>query len=108
MGIVIGGTVEDLARMEILVSIGFRPGEGRRLKLNDIFEDRGTSESLKSLIEVEADRMVNIGFKWYTKKEGSYIFSRGEEGNYFWQPNLTLTNRIMDSVKSFFNKYIYY
>ena len=83
MGIVNGGTIEDLANAEISVCFSFEP-RGTRKSLEDIYSQRSTSKELKPLIKKEVERMVKKKYMLIEGKE-TYVFSRDTENKYYWK-----------------------
>lgn len=98
MGISEGGTLD--AQMCILSAFDFSPHRAK-LKLEDIFSERKiVRDDLKELVQREADRMVERRYTFH-ERYGTYVFSKDNEGNYFWMGE-TIRDRIMNKVMQYF------
>lgn len=79
-----GGNVETRARMEVLTEFILEP-KGARKSMDDIYAARGITDSyMKSLCSREAETMAQERFM-HCGEDGSYVFSRDENGSYFWK-----------------------
>ena len=79
------GTIRDLARESVLINLEFKP-RGTKRTIEQILTERNIQEeSLRTLCQEEADRMVKKRFL-YIKNRETYIFSRDSRGRYSWQP----------------------
>ena len=93
MGIMVGGTIEDLARSEVTINFTFEP-KGTKKSLDEIFKARRiTNEEMRRLCQQEADLMVERRFMLYDG-DGVHTFSKDDQGNYFWR-EATKAEKIM-------------
>ena len=85
MGIVEGGTIRDLARESVLITLEFKP-RGTKRTIEQILTERNIQEeSLRTLCQEEADRMVQVRFLHIEGDGEEYVFSKDSQGNYSWK-----------------------
>ena len=85
MGVVVGGTIEDLAQQEVLINFSFKP-MGTKFTLDKIFAERNSSEHLRPIMEKEANKMVNKKYLYIDENQNKFVFSKDGAGNYSWEP----------------------
>jgi len=98
--IIDGGTVKDLARAHVLISLDFEQ-EGTKKTMEQILAERWVSnQNLRDLVKEEADRMVSIRFLRYDENGNVYVFSKDEQESYSWQP-VRLSNIFVNHLKKY-------
>ena len=101
MGVMEGGTMSDLARIQISLSFDFEK-KGTKKTIEQIFNERAVGDRvLFPLAKKEANRMVARRFLHHNLDKRIYVFSRDGDGKYSWQP-ATFTDRILNYFSKHF------
>ncbi|MEK6835230.1 MAG: hypothetical protein AABX61_03135 [Nanoarchaeota archaeon] len=97
MGFVEGGTIEDLAENEILISFEFE-SKGTKKSLAEILEARNLKkDSLGKICQQRADFMIEKRYL-HKDKGGVYVFSKDKDEKYYWKP-VSFTDKLMNYIK---------
>ena len=97
-----GGTARDIAQAMVSICFNFEPrGTGKTIE--QILSERNIQdESLRTLCQEEADRMVQGKFL-HTDRDGEeYVFSKDSKGNYSWQ-SATRADILKYHLRNFLN-----
>ena len=86
MAMIEGGTARDMAQASVAICFNFEP-RGTKKTIEQILSERKIQdESLRTLCQEEADRMVQVK-SLHTDRDGkTYVFSKDQQGEYSWQP----------------------
>ncbi|MEX2017462.1 MAG: hypothetical protein WD876_03235 [Candidatus Pacearchaeota archaeon] len=102
MGCADGGSIADLARTGIFLTLD--PKEKRIGKtIDEIIAERNvTDEKMKRVYKLAANKLAEERFLHYSEEKKVYVFSRDDDGKYSWQ-HATINDRIANYFLNFFH-----